>query len=611
MTSDISIENARRLRPGRPIHIQPGAQPIGSHVELILEGIEERPRAILTDANRNYTWQAVMEADGPARWKTQVMMPRKPTLLRYYFQIGEAAEHHEPRIIRDRRQVEGYNQPVYREWHDLDYKIGVYDPKRMPPQWTQGVMIYQIFPDRFARSNPDQSLEHTGVYGHRAKFMQWGDQPEAPPMGRDFFGGNLRGIIEKLDYLKELGVECLYLNPIFEAPTNHRYEAIDFKRIDPMLGSEEDFDEFVRECKARDMRIVLDAVFNHCSSDSIYFDITGKQTQRTGLAGAAQSQDSPYFRWFNFKEWPTDYDGWLSFGFMPELVECPEMEDYFIYAEDSVTRYWLNKGIDGWRADVPFDNTDEFWRRFRDAVDETNTEAYLISEEWRDATRYMLGDMFSATMNYRFTWAVRGLLATDDLTPSEFDDRMTLWMLDTPDPAIKAQMNLLDSHDSDRLITVCNGDRRRFKQTIAFQFAYPGAPSVYYGTETGLQGAYAEDGRRTMPWDNLDPELSDFIKLVISKRKTSDVLRHGDTETIVIDDIRRVYVFARRLEKEIVYAVFNASDEATGVMIPLKSGESGTFEDMLGINAAVKAKDGKLMVEIEARSMAWYSAKTS
>lgn len=605
--SHLSNQNAHTLRAGKPFHLPPPAQTLKSTVTLVLENAPAKaaPQIVLTDVRRAYEWRVVMEpvpdTDMSGAWKAEVRLPSEMTIVRYHFLVDEVQ-------VMEHRQVEGHNKPIYGEWTELEFKIAVYDPAGMPADWTQGMLMYQIFPDRFASSDPDRKLTHPGVYGKEAVFKKWGEMPEAPPTGRDFFGGDLRGIIQKLDYLKELGVETLYLNPIFEAVTNHRYEAIDFMRIDPMLGTEEDFDDLIREAHARDIKIMLDAVFNHCSSDSIYFDITGKQTSRTGVPGAAQSQTSPYYRWFRFEEWPKEYDGWWGFGFMPEFVEAPEMEEYFL-GPDGVARYWLRKGIDGWRCDVAFDNTPVFWQRFRRAVHAERPGAYTVSEEWRDATHYFLGDMFDATQNYRFAWAVRGYLATGHLLPSEFDDRLQVWMRDTPAPAIKSQMNQLDSHDTDRLLTVCRGDRQRYLQATAFQLSYVGAPCIYYGSETALEGAYAEDGRRTMPWHDLDQELGDWFKHAIKARNQSKAIRLGDVETVIIDDDQRVYGFKRQHESEVVYAVFNAGDRPAACEIPLDEGATGTFYDMLGVQPEAAAADSKLSFELPALGMVWYTGK--
>lgn len=598
----VSIAAARRLRPTGPFHLSPGAQPIDTSVTLTVSDCPTAPQLRLTDTRTGATWQVAMHAYSghPDAWQAELRLPVEPTILTYVLLV-DGAEIQERRQIESRGTNEG-NRPVYGEWEDLPFRIAVYDPDRMPADWTQGMMMYQIFPDRFARhqSEDDVKAHLRGVYGHEPLFKAWGELPEQPPLGRDFFGGDLKGIIERLDYLQDLGVECLYLNPIFEATANHRYEAIDFLKVDPMLGTDADFDQLIEEAHRRDMRVVLDAVFNHCSSDSRYFDVTGKYGD-----GASQSQESPYYRWFNFREWPHDYDGWAGHGFMPEFVECPEVEDFF-NGPAGVTAHWLERGIDGWRCDVAYDNTDTFWRRFRARVDATRPGAYTVSEEWRDSTHYLLGDTFSATMNYRFTWAVRGFLATGELTASELDDRLNTWIRDTPQPALKAQMNLIDSHDTDRALHACGGDRDRLKQMVAFLLAYPGAPCLYYGTETALDGAFAEDGRRTFPWGETDEDMMAFVKRAMQFRKSSQALRHGETDTLLIDDARRVYVFARRSGHRVVYVAFNGGDEPATVSVQVPEHEQGRYTDALETHPPVEAFGEHVNAELHPRGVAWY-----
>jgi cyclomaltodextrinase / maltogenic alpha-amylase / neopullulanase len=602
MTNSLSESIARRLRPETPFHLPPPAQPLNSTVKLTLEGTETAPAIVLTDTYRPYTWQIAMQRDENTAntWHAEAQMPMEPTIVQYHFEVAGQK-------IVEQRQVEGQNTPIYGEWESLPFKIAVYDPDKMPADWTKGMVVYQIFPDRFAKaqSDDDAASKMKGIYGHEPIFKQWGEIPEAPPLGRDFYGGDLQGIIEKLDYLKDLGVECLYLNPIFEAASNHRYEAIDFMKIDQMLGDEADFDQLIAAAHDRDMTIVLDAVFNHCSSDSVYFDITGKHTEATGIPGASQSKQSPYYRWFKFDHWPDQYDGWIGLGFMPEFVECPEMEDYFL-GEDGVAAYWLKKGIDGWRADVAFDNTYQFWQRYRQRIDAVKPGAWFISEEWRDSTHYMLGDTFNGTMNYRFTWAVRGFLATDDLKPSELDDRLQVFMRDTPAPALHSQMNLLDSHDTGRALTACDGDRDRLRQLVAFQFAYPGAPTVYYGSEVGLEGDSAEDGRRCFPWGQTDDDLHSDFKRLMHHRQHSQALRTGSVEPVIADDIRQVYGFSRTQDDEVIYALFNASDEAQTVSI---DAGDGTWYDMLETHPDVDGNGGQLTVKIQPRGAVWYTRR--
>ena len=591
--SSLSVQAARRLRPAGPFHIPPPAQPLRAVCHLILEDCPYQPEIYVTDTRRELGWHLAMTPDGNNRWTAELRMPTEVTILHYHFKFDDDVL---PPLM-ERRQVEGRNTPIYGEWIEEPFKIAVYDPARMPAEWTKGMIIYQIFPDRFANGDPSNDRLSMGVYGHEPLYLEWGERPEHPPLGRDFFGGDLRGVIDKLDYLRDLGVDCLYFTPIFHAASNHRYDAIDYFKIDPMLGTEQDFDELIEKAHAQDMKIVLDAVFNHCSSDSRYFDIVGRYGE-----GAVVSKHSHYYRWFDFIEWPHAYRGWQGLGFMPEFVECPEVEEFFVGPE-GVSAYWLERGIDGWRCDVAFDNSDEFWRRFRKRIDSIRPGAYSIAELWINATHYMLGDTFNGSMNYRLGWALWGFCLTDSLTPSELDDRLMTLQRDTPEPALYSQMNVIDSHDTARIMTVAKRDRRRVKQIAAFHLAYPGAPMIYYGSETGLEGEDAEDGRRCMPWDDLDQEMLTYYKHIISIHRRSRALRLGSYETILLDDGRRLYGFARRCDDEVVLALFNGSDEA--IEVDLQQDDSRQWKEVIRGRDVFRAQNGVLKVQLEARGAAW------
>ncbi len=596
MGNDLSVENARLLRPQGPFHLPPTAHPIRSWVDLTLDGSELQPQIIIRDIKREMPWCVVMSPAGEKTWTARIQLPSVPTVLRYYFEFSDGTKYQE------HRQLEGRNLPIYGEWEDLDFQIAAYDPDDMPPAWTRGMISYQIFPDRFARSGDIRKGPLLGVYGQEPVILNWDDLPEHPPKGRDFYGGNLPGLTEHLEYLADLGVNCIYLCPVFSSPSNHRYDALDYFEIDPMLGTEQEFVEMVDKAHRLGMKVILDAVYNHCSSDSKYFNGAGHYGKDTG---AAQSQASPYYRWFSFKNWPKDYDGWMGLSHMAEFVECPEVEEHFIGPE-GVSIYWLKRGIDGWRTDVTRWVTDEFWRRFHRAVRAENPDTYLVAEEWENASNYLVGDTFDAAMNYRFAWAVLGFIAYEKLTPSELDDRLQTWQRDTPPPAQLAQMNLIDSHDTWRALTVCQEDKPRFKQCVAFQLSFPGAPMIYYGDEAGLLGSYAEGGRRAFPWGHLNEEIYDFYKRALAARSQSKALRLGDFKAVVIDNPHHVYGFARCLDGESVYVLMNASDSPAAITIALQPGEDGQWRDALEIHPSVQSQDGQLQLQIQPRGVVWY-----
>ncbi|NJL93947.1 MAG: hypothetical protein HC915_09555, partial [Anaerolineae bacterium] len=349
---------ARALDLSAPFHIPPPAQTLGSEVSLEVSQAPGVPEAVLRDRTRpDLEWRVQLGQEGEA-YRAQLRLPDAPTVVQYHFVFPDGS------ILRDQRQEEGHNTPVYGQVMETDFQIGVYDPDRMPPAWSQGMVVYQIFPDAFARGREDVVTPRYGPYGLDLRLKGWDEPPEEPPLGRDFYGGDLRGVLNKLDYLQALGVNCLYFCPIFAARTNHRYDATDYLQIDPMLGTEADFKALLDAAHARGIRVVLDAVYNHCSCDSMYFDMPGWAK----TPGAYHDPQSPYHRWFHFETYPTEFRHWQRQRNLPEFVECPEVEAFFL-GDQGVTAKWTRLGVDGWRTDVPFDNTDTFWRQFRRLLD--------------------------------------------------------------------------------------------------------------------------------------------------------------------------------------------------------------------------------------------------
>ncbi len=577
---------ARRLRGGSLPHVPPPASTVSSRIRLELEApADSQPEAILTDPLRETSWRVALAEREAGRWWVEVQLPHGPTVLRYHFELSDGT------VIRERRQLEGIVEPLYGVWDERDFQVAVYDPLSLPPAWTHGAVAYQIFADRFAVADPSRVRNGGDVYGQEALYPPWGERPERPPMGRDFFGGDLAGITARLDYLTELGVSCLYLTPVFAGRTNHRYDAVDYFRIDPRLGDEADLRSLVAEAEARGIRVVLDGVFNHCSKESPYF----RQAQADRTAAT--------YQWFDFQEWPDRYTGWVDVPYLPEFVECPEVEEFF-FGEGGVARYWLDTGIAGWRLDVTPWMSDGFWRRFRRAIRDGRDDLYLVAEDWGDATHRLVGDSFDATMNYRFGYSVAGYV-NGKLSPSELDDRLQTLRRDTPEPAFHAQLNLLDSHDTPRLLTICDGDRRRVMLAAALQLAYPGVPMVYYGDEAGLEGENAEDSRRTYPWGEEDQQLMAFYRNAIRARRASAALSEGDVETVWIDDATSGYGFARCHGDDMVFALFNPGEEPAEIVLRRPPG-LGTWLDLLGqLKPAIVGE--RLHVVVPPLSAGWLS----
>jgi glycosidase len=332
------------------------------------------------------------------------------------------------------------------------------------PAWVRDAVFYQIFPERFCNGDPCNDPPHVEPWG-------------APPTFRNFTGGDLKGILDKLDYLADLGVSALYLTPIFKSSSNHKYDTIDYFSVDEHFGDLNLLRRLVDACHGRGMRVILDAVFNHCSSLHPYFlDVRHK------------GRDSRYWNWFFIKKWPIPdrfarhkdaldwYECWWGFHSLPKLnYSNPEVEGYFL----KVAQYWLREAhTDGWRLDVPNEVIQTFWPKFRRAVREVNPEAYIVGEIWEDATPWLLGDQFDAVMNYRFQKALLGYFAEETLDTKGLDQTLRQLMIDYPEQATAVMLNLLGSHDTVRPMTAVKGRLQSLKLMATLQFTFEGAPCI-------------------------------------------------------------------------------------------------------------------------------------
>ena len=357
----------------------------------------------------------------------------------------------------------------------------------------------------------------------------------------------------------------------------------------------------IEEAGKRGIRILLDGVFNHCSDQSVYFK------------AAQSSKESPYYRWFDFLHWPDRYVGWLGsrsklgipgMRHMPEFVECPEVEDFF-FGKEGIAQRWLSLGTAGWRTDVTPWLTDEFWRRFRRAVRRDYPDAYIVAEDWTNAPQRLVGDTFDAVMNYHLGYSVMNF-ALGKLAPAELDDRLETRRRDTPPASFQAQMNILASHDTARLLTRVEGSKERMILAASMQLAYPGAPMIYYGDEAGIEGTFAEDGRRPFPWGREDPELLAFYRTAANARRHSPALSKGDITTVWIDE-RGGYGFLRSHEGERVLALFNNSEESLGAAIPTgEDARDGQSLDLLSRVPPARVAGGAAPRRYPPLGAAWF-----
>ncbi|MDX1416949.1 MAG: glycoside hydrolase family 13 protein [Candidatus Promineifilaceae bacterium] len=432
---------------------------------------------------------------------------------------------------------------------------------KQTPEWVKNAVFYQIFPDRFARS--PRTRHRKGV-----QFMPWG----SPPEKQGYQGGDLRGIVDKLDYLQDLGINALYLNPIFSSAANHRYHTYDYFSVDPLLGGDDALRELLQEAHARHIRVVLDGVFNHTGRGFWPFHHI-----------LENGGNSPYIDWFTVHDWPLrpynhdadnhhNYAGWWDMAALPKLnTRNPGVREYLM----QVARYWIDFGIDGWRLDVPAEiDDDSFWQEFRRIVKEANPEAYIVGEIWSDARRWCQGDQFDAVMNYLFTVPTLNFFAAKtlrlDYERENYDLRpfkarkfrkAIQKVLDLYDWEINlAQMNLLDSHDTARALWVMGEDKSALRLAVLFQMTMPGAPCIYYGDEIGLSAADDPFCREAFPWNKLqswDTELLTFYKQAIALRHRYPVLRTGSYEALYAR--KRVFAFRRALGDSEALVIFNTA----------------------------------------------------
>ena len=493
-------------------------------------------------------------------------------------------------------ELENFNGQVERLG---TYQLTVYDPAEQVPSWYGEGMCYQIFPDRFRRTRiPDP----TGLVGGRWVHPDWSDHPEYRPdpkgevRNRDFFGGDFAGIIEKLDYLKELGVETIYFNPIFEAAENHRYGTADYDRIDPMLGTNEDFTRLCDQAHQRGMRVMLDGVFNHTGSTSRYFNADGFYPE----VGAAQSTDSPYAPWYHFTHWPDAYDSWWGIRTLPAVNENHSAyRDFIISGENSVVRHWLRCGASGWRLDVADELPDDFIADIRRVMTEERADSYLLGEVWEDGSnkiaysqrrRYLLGHETHGLMNYPFRSAALSWLLGGDA--AEFREIMESLREHYPPAAFYGGMNFLGTHDTPRILTLLGlspdadtdtRDKRaaywldtyerqlglsRLRLGAMLLYSFPGSPTVFYGDEVGMQGFEDPFNRGTFPWGHEDAELLQFYRTLGTLRSERNSLQSGNIAYLYASG--GGLVLQRKSGDEVTYAALNAGDAPLTVSLPCR-----------------------------------------
>lgn len=477
-----------------------------------------------------------------------------------------------------------------RSWQITCYKKGF-----QTPMWPVGGVMYQIFPDRFNFSGKEKNIKRTDFTRNSDWYAlpQWQPNEHGEITNSDFFMGDIKGITEKLDYLEHLGVSCIYLNPIGEAYSNHRYDTGDYANIDPILGTEDDFKELCAKAKERGIHLINDGVFSHTGADSIYFNRSG----RYGNGGAYRDKNSPYFSWYKFNEWPNNYHSWWGFDTLPEVIETSPAFNEYINGKDGIVRKWMRCGNSGWRLDVADELPDEFMEKLRKSVKEENPEAFIVGEVWEDASnkesygarrKFLLGEQLDSVMNYVFRNAILDFCKGQD---AKYTMNSIMSVIENyPRPVLRVLMNSLSTHDTERAITVIAGeplngrdrpwqaehhnlsDEQRARGTkllklaAAMQYTLPGFPCVYYGDEAGMEGYRDPFNRCCYPWGKENKELIEWHKQLGDLRKSCSALWDGDFINVYADGRRIAYI--RHDKKTALYCTFNSGDQDEIILPP-------------------------------------------
>lgn len=516
-----------------------------------------------------------------------VLRINEPGLYFYRFKIG------------DRKLGKDENRNLIFSEDSYSYQLTVYDKNYETPDWFKGGIMYQIFPDRFAKKGDIK------IDGRKILRDDWTGTPSFKPneqgkvLNNDFFGGNFAGIQEKLDYLRSLNVSVIYFNPVFEAYSNHRYDTGDYMKIDPLLGTKEDFENFVSAAKEKGIRVILDGVFNHTGDDSRYFNKYGNYDE----VGAFQSESSKYIDWYKFIAFPNVYESWWGIDTLPAMNKNSESYQNFIFGEGGVLKTWLKSGISGYRLDVADELPDFFIKKLRKAVKEEQSDALIIGEVWEDASNkiaysarreYLQGYELDSVMNYPLKDAIIDFVMmrnTEKLV-------QTIDMLrdNYPKIVLDSLMNILGTHDTYRILTVLGGRGclskdemsvtfmspeqkkgaiEKLKVAVLLQFTLPGVPCIYYGDENAMEGYADPFCRRCFDWDNLDTDLIDYYRKIGDVRRNiiGDILKDGEYKMLSSDP--RFYMFKRTKSGKAAYVYVNFTDRT--FMFKLK----GTLRELL------------------------------
>lgn len=459
-----------------------------------------------------------------------------------------------------------FNEPV-------SYQITIYSKQEVPSWYREGI-IYQIFVDRFFNGEDEGKVlnpkKNTFIYGN------WDDSPmyikdmDGNIVRWDFYGGNLLGVKKKLEYIKSLGVNVIYFNPIFDSPSCHKYDTGDYEKIDPMFGDEEIFKDLCSEAEKLGMRIILDGVFSHTGSDSKYFNKFGNYNS----LGAYQSLQSPYYRWYRFNDYPNLYETWWGFSNMPNVDELnPNYLDYIIRNDNSIIEKWLSLGAGGWRLDVADELPDEFIKILKSKLKEVKKDSVLIGEVWEDASNkvsynrkreYLFGYELDSVTNYPLRQIILDLVR--NYIGSKYFIKKYLSLKENyPKEYFYSTMNMLGNHDTERVLTMLNNNVNLLKEAVVIQMTLPGVPLIYYGDEAGLTGGKDPSNRKSYPWGKENKDILEFYRKLSAIRVSEEALRNGEIEFLEFNN--GILAYERTLNKDRIIIAVNIMEKEENILI--------------------------------------------
>ncbi|MGL5067200.1 MAG: glycoside hydrolase family 13 protein [Sarcina sp.] len=495
-------------------------------------------------------------------YKAFIDTENKIGIINYHFSINKDGEQI---YYGNNAKSLGGEGKVY-EYDPREYQITVYKEFSIPSWYKEGI-IYQIFVDRFYNGNEDGTV--TNPKENSFIYSSWNDEPlyikdsEGRIIRWDFYGGNLKGVLKKLEYIKSLGANIIYFNPIFEAKSCHKYDTADYQVIDEMFGTNDEFEKLCKKADDLGIKIILDGVFSHTGDDSKYFNKYGTYES----VGAYQSTDSPYFDWYRFYDYPSTYECWWGIDNQPNIDEMnPSYLDYIIKSNESIISKWLKLGASGWRLDVADELPDEFIKMIREKMKLEDRESILVGEVWEDASNkisygqrreYLFGDSLDSVTNYPLKDSIISFVMRE-INATELSRRIMSLYENYPKESFYSTMNMLGNHDTKRVLTMLEENIKKFKIATAIQMLMPGVPLIYYGDEVGVTGGADPSNRKPFPWNNQNEEVYKWYKELANIRKSEDVVKKGDFKIHNVNT--NVFCFERFIGDKKLILIANQSE---------------------------------------------------